>query len=125
MIASDACTGTTLAASATCGIGVTLTPSAPGSQTAKLTVTNITGGSPAQSLSLRGTGEAPTISLGSGTLAYGAIKVATAKTFALTNSGNAPFVISAIALTTGTQFQVTGGTCAMGSSVSNAAVPAQ
>ena len=119
VIASDACTGATLAASATCSIGVTLTPSAPGSQTAKLTVTDITGGAPAQSLSLSGTGAAPTINLGSGTLAYGAVKVATAKTFTLTNSGTAPFVISTIALTTGTQFQVTGGTCAIGSSVSN------
>ena len=59
------------------------------------------------------------MNLGSGTLAYGAVKVATAKTFTLTNSGTAPFVISTIALTTGTQFQVTGGTCAIGSSVSN------
>ncbi len=119
VVAIDACTGATLAASATCNIGVTLTPSAVGSLAAKLTVTDITGGAPAQSLSLSGTGAAPTISLGSGTVAYGAVKVATAKTFTLNNSGNAPLVISAIALTTGTQFNVIGGTCAVGSSVSN------
>ncbi len=119
IVATDACTGATLAASATCNIGVTLTPSAVGSQAAKLTVTDITGGAPAQNLSLSGTGTAPTISLGSGTLAYGAVKIATAKTFTLTNSGTAPLVISLIALTTGTQFEVTGGTCALGGIVGN------
>ena len=119
IVATDACTGATLAASATCSIGVTLTPTAVGSQAAKLTVTDITGGAPVRSLSLSGTGVAPTISLGSGTYAYRAVKVATAKTFTLTNSGTAPLVITTITLTTVTQFEVTGGTCAVGGIVSN------
>ena len=119
VIATDTCTGTTLAASATCSIGVTFTPSAVGSRVASLTVTDSTGGAKAQSLSLNGTGIAPTISLGSGTYAYGAVTVATAATFTLTNSGTAPLVINTIALTTGTRFQVTGDTCLVGGSVSN------
>ena len=117
--ATDACTGATLAASATCSIGVTFTPSAVGSRVASLMVTDSTGGAKAQSLSLSGTGMAPTISLGSGTYAYGAVTVATAATFTLTNSGTAPLVINTIALTTGAQFSVTGGTCTVGGSVSN------
>jgi sugar lactone lactonase YvrE len=119
VIASDACTGATLVASASCNVGVTLTPSAAGNQPAKLTVTDLSGGAPAQSIALSGTGTAPTISLGSGTLAYGAVRVATVKTLTLTNSGTAPLVISTIALTTGTQFNVTGGTCAVGGVVGN------
>jgi hypothetical protein len=119
VIATDTCTAATLAASATCSIGLTFTPSEVGSRAASLTVTDSTGGATAQHLSLSGTGIAPTISLGSGTYAYGAVTVATAATFTLTNSGTAPLVISTIALTTGTQFKVTGGTCAVGGSVSN------
>lgn len=119
VIATDACTGVTLAASATCSIGLTFTPSAEGSRTASLKVTDSTGGALARSMSLSGTGVAPTISLGSGTYAYGAVTAATAATFTLTNSGTAPFAISTIALSTGTQFNLTGGTCLAGGSVSD------
>jgi hypothetical protein len=119
VIATDTCTGATLAASASCSIGLTFTPSAVGSRAASLTVTDSTGGATAQHLSLSGTGVAPTISLGSPTYAYGAVTVATNATFTLTNSGTAPLVISTIALTTGTQFKVSGGTCTVGGSVSN------
>lgn len=119
VIATDTCSGSTLAASASCSIGLTFTPSEVGSRAASLTVTDSTGGAKAQSLSLSGTGVAPTISLGSAPFAYGAVTVATAATFTLTNSGTAPLVISTIALTTGTQFKVTGGTCAVGGVVSN------
>jgi len=119
VIATDTCTAATLAASATCSIGLTFTPSKVSSRAASLTVTDSAGGATAQHLSLSGTGVAPTISLGSGTYAYGAVTVATAATFTLTNSGTAPLVISTIALTTGTQFKVTGGTCTVGGSVNN------
>jgi hypothetical protein len=119
VIAADTCTAATLAALASCSIGLTFTPSAVGSRAASLTVTDSTGGATAQHLSLSGTGVAPTISLGSAPFAYGAVTVATAATFTLTNSGTAPLVISTIALTTGTQFKVTGGTCTVGGSVSN------
>jgi hypothetical protein len=119
VIATDACTGATLATSATCSVGVTFTPSAVGSRVASLTVTDSTGGAKAQILSLSGTGIAPTISLGSGTYAYGAVTAATPATFTLTNSGTASLVISTIALT-GTQFTVTeGGTCTVAGSVSS------
>jgi hypothetical protein len=119
VVATDTCTGATLAASATCNVGLTLTPSVVGSRAASLTVTDSTGGAKAQSLSLSGTGAAPTVSLESGTYAYGAVTVATPATFTLTNSGTAPLVISTIALTSSTQFSVTGGTCIVGNTVSD------
>jgi len=119
VIATDTCTGATLAASAACSIGLTFTPGKVSSRAATLKVTDSTGGAAAQSLSLSGTGVAPSATLGSGTYAYGAVTVATAATFTLTNSGTAPLVINAIALTTGAQFNLTGGTCAVGVNVSN------
>jgi hypothetical protein len=119
VVATDNCTGAVLAASANCSIGLTLTPSAVGNRAASLTVTDSTGGAAAQSLGLSGTGVAPTISLGSGTYAYGGVTVATPATFTLANSGTAPFVIGTIALTTGPQFNISGGTCIVGNTVSN------
>ncbi|GAB3625896.1 Serine/threonine-protein kinase PknD [Pandoraea terrae] len=118
-IATNDCTSTTLAASASCNIGVTFTPSARGNQTATLAVTDAAGGASTKHLSLSGTGVAPRISLGSQTFNYGTVSTATAATFSLTNSGSAPLVITTLALTTGTQFKVTGGTCAVGANVNN------
>ncbi len=118
-IASDTCSGAMLGASATCSIGLVFTPSATGNRTARLTVTSAAGGPPVQRLSLTGTGVAPIISLGRGTFRYGAVTIPTAATFTLTNTGTAPFVINAIALTTGTQFNMVGGTCLVSNSLIN------
>jgi hypothetical protein len=91
--------GSSLVASASCAIQVTFTPTAAGSRTAALSVTDNASGSP-QSVGLSGTGVAPTASLSPSSLAFGSQAVATtstAQTVTLTNGGTAPLTITSIA----------------------------
>ncbi len=62
-VASDGCSGQTVAPNATCSVGVTLTPSAAGTESATLNFADNASGSP-QTVSLNGTGVAPDFSLG-------------------------------------------------------------
>jgi hypothetical protein len=90
----------TLAAGANCAISVTFTPTATGSRTANLSVTDNAGGSP-QTVPLTGSGTAPAVTLTPTSLTFASQTVGTtsaAKTATLTNSGTAPLAITGIAV---------------------------
>jgi len=93
--------GTSVGAGANCTINVTFTPSATGSRSASLTITDNATGSP-QTLSLTGTGvSAPAVSLSPQSLNFGQenMGLTTApQTVTLSNTGNASLSISSIAL---------------------------
>ena len=90
---------TTLAAGASCTINTTFTPSAPGSRSASLSVTDNAGGSP-QTVALSGTGaSAPAVSLSPASVAFSNQQVNTSsgpQMVTLTNSGSAPLTITSI-----------------------------
>jgi len=91
----------TLAAGATCSISVTFTPSAAGSRSAAVSISDDAGGSP-QSLALTGSGQAPAVTLTPTTLSYGSQLIGTtsaSQSATLRNSGTAPLTISSIGLT--------------------------
>jgi hypothetical protein len=95
--------GTSLAAGANCTINVTFTPSAPGTVTASLAVTDSASGSP-QSVSLTGTGLGPIVSFSQPSLSFGNQNVgipSAAQQVNLSNTGSAPLTISSIATTLG------------------------
>ena len=93
----------TLAAGASCTISVTFTPTADGSRSASLTITDNASGSP-QSVALSGSGtteSAPVVSLSPTSLSFGNHQVNTtsaAQAVTLTNSGNAALTIKGIGL---------------------------
>ena len=90
----------TLAAGASCTISVTFTPTATGSRTAGVSITDDAAGSP-QSVSLTGTGVVAAVTLSPFTLTFTGQLITTtsaAQTVTLTNSGTAPLTISSIAL---------------------------
>jgi hypothetical protein len=98
------CSGATLAPAATCTIGVTFSPTAIGSRTATITITdndnNVVGAT--QTISLDGTGVTPVVSLSATSLTFtsqllGSTSAPQAVT--LTNNGNAPLTISRIVVT--------------------------
>jgi Abnormal spindle-like microcephaly-assoc'd, ASPM-SPD-2-Hydin len=88
----------TLAAGAQCTINVTFRPSATGSRSASLSITDNAAGSP-QTAPLSGTGTAPAVTLNPTSLSFGNQLINTtspAQTVTLTNSGTAPLTISSI-----------------------------
>ena len=92
--------GTSLAAGASCSIGVTFTPVANGPRSATLSVADNASGSP-QSVALSGTGvsAAPVAALSPSSLTFGSFPPGTtsaAQQVTLTNSGNAGLNISSI-----------------------------
>ena len=92
----------TLAATASCAISVTFTPSANGARAATLSISDNASGSP-QSVPLTGTGvtSAPSVTLNPTSLSFGNQNVGTtsaAQTVTLTNTGAAPLTINSIAL---------------------------
>ncbi len=92
--------GTSLAAGSHCAINVTFTPTAGGTRTGTISVTDNAGGSP-QSATLTGTGagSAPSASLSATSLTYSGQLVgasSTAQPVKLTNAGNAALAISSI-----------------------------
>ncbi len=92
----------TLAVNATCTISVTFRPTATGSRTANVAVTDNASGSP-QRLTLTGTGvtAAPAVSFSPTSLGFGSRAVGTssaAQMVTVTNSGNAALAITAIGL---------------------------
>jgi hypothetical protein len=93
--------GNSMGAGANCTIVVMFTPSASGSRTASLTVTDNAAGSP-QMVSLSGIGIVAGIGLSPAGLAFGNQPVGTTsavQTVTLTSTGNATLTISSIALT--------------------------
>ena len=93
--------GSSVAAGAHCTISVTFTPSASGSRTASVSITDNASGSP-QTVSLSGTGTAALVSLSPTSLAFGNQSVgttSTAQTLTLSNTGNAALSITSLALT--------------------------
>jgi hypothetical protein len=91
----------TLAPGASCTISVTFGPTATGSRTAGLSVTDDAAGSP-HAVALSGTGTAPAVALTPPSLNFGNQVIGTtsaAQNATLQNTGSAPLVISSIALT--------------------------
>jgi hypothetical protein len=88
----------TLAAGSACTISVTFTPSAPGSRTAGLSVSDDASGSP-HVVSLSGTGTQPAVTLTPASLTFGGQTVGTssaAQSVTVRNSGTAPLSIGSI-----------------------------
>jgi hypothetical protein len=114
-IASNTCSGTVLAPTVTCQVGVTFTPSATGTRNATLTVTDATG---TQTRALTGTGAVPTFS---GATNFGNVPVGSSVTrsITLTNNANAGLatITAAPTLTSGQGFTIVAGpgtTCVIG-----------
>ena len=92
--------GSSVAASANCTISVTFKPSASGSRTASVSITDNASGSP-QTVSLSGTGTAALVSLSPTSLAFGnqpADMTSAAQTVTLSNTGNAALSITSLAM---------------------------
>jgi hypothetical protein len=90
--------GSSVAASATCTLSVTFKPTAAGTRTGAVTITD--NASPAtQTISLTGTGTAPVVSLSPTSLTFPAQEVGTsssAQSVTLKNTGNASLTITSI-----------------------------
>lgn len=96
---SDACP--TIAAGSNCTVSVTFTPSASGSRTGVLAVSNAQS-SLAQTVALSGTGIAPSIVVSPSTLSFGSQVISTTstgQTLTVANTGTAPLVISSVTTT--------------------------
>ena len=94
-IQTNTCSST-LGAGETCTIGVKYVPSITGAESGNITVTDSLG---SQSLSLKGTGIAPGVSLSTSELQFGGQLVTTtsqAQTVILTNTGSAPLAIDSV-----------------------------
>jgi hypothetical protein len=93
--------GTSLAANSTCTINVTFAPTAGGSRSATLTITDNAPGSP-QAVSLAGTGLAPAVTLSPQSLSFANQLIGTSSTanpVTLSNTGNASLSLTSIAIT--------------------------
>jgi len=116
--------GTTLGTGTSCTVQVTFTPTASGARTGTLSVSHSNARSPIVfALSGSATGTvvtAPVVSITPSALTLAATAIGSTsavQNINVANSGNAPLVISAIALTNAADFTIAGGTCAAGSSV--------
>ncbi|MGA2606116.1 MAG: choice-of-anchor D domain-containing protein [Terriglobia bacterium] len=126
---SNTC-GSSVAAGANCAINVTFTPSASGTRTASLTITDNALNSP-QILSLSGTGRAASLSATS--LSFGAQPVGSSslKTVTLTNLGSTPLTISSLSVvsfapltalgTKAEDFAIESSSCTAGGSIAGLA----
>ncbi len=93
--------GGTVAAGGSCAISAVFTPTAAGTRSASITVTDSASGSP-QSIPLGGTGVAPVIGLAPTSVSFANQAVGTtsaASTETLSNSGSATLTISSISIT--------------------------
>ena len=122
-IAGGTCSGTSfsLAPTASCTLLISFAPTAFGSRTASVSITDDVSGSP-QAIPLSGTGLGPSVSLPAG-LAFNTVpqfNTSAAMTVTLTNVGNAALNFSAPPALSGANaadFAITGGTCAVGAAV--------
>ena len=90
--------GATLSAGSSCTISVTFTPTAAGTSTGSITITDNASGSP-QAISLTGVGTGPTVSLAQMSLAFGFQQINTtsaAQSVTLSNTGNMTLNIASI-----------------------------
>jgi hypothetical protein len=93
--------GSSVAIGASCAISVTFSPTAAGSRSAMVTITDNAGGSP-QTVPLTGTGTVPIVTLSTTSLTFGNQNVGTTSApqdVTLTNTGAAPLTISGISAT--------------------------
>src|SRR5207249_2691745 len=93
--------GGSVAAGSSCTINVTFTPSATGTRSSQLAITDNASGSP-QQVSVSGTGTAPGVQLSPTSLNFGNQAVNTTgapQTVTLTNSGSSALTISSISIT--------------------------
>lgn len=98
-IASNTC-GTTVAAGASCAVGVTFTPPSTGASTGTLTFTDSASNSP-QKVSLSGTGASP-VSLSAASLNFGVVAVgatSASQTVTITNATAAAITVAGITVT--------------------------
>ena len=114
-----------MAAGGSCTINVTFTPTATGSRSATLTVTDNASNSP-QTAGVSGTGAAPTAILSPTSLSFSRQNANTTsppKTVTLSNTGNAPLTINTITITgtNANNFALTSAsTCPLGGGTLNA-----
>ncbi len=90
--------GGSLAVNASCVISVTFTPTKIGSRTSSVSIGDNAAGSP-QTVPLSGTGVAPAVSLSTESLSFTGVLIgrsSSAKSFTVTNSGNATLTISSV-----------------------------
>ncbi len=109
---ADTCTGATVTPSNTCSVSVTFTPSATGSRSASLNFTDNASNSP-QTVSLRGTGTGPVVSL-SAPPTFPSEPIGTtspSQTVTLTNTGSASLTFTAIGVTGPFATVASGTTC--------------
>ena len=121
-ISNDTCVvgAGSLAASASCSVGITFSPTANGTRTAAVTFTDNASGSP-QSVGLTGTGQIATytLSFNPGSLTFALQNTRTtsaAQSITVNNTGNSPVMFSLIALTGANpgDFAISGDTCPVG-----------
>jgi hypothetical protein len=127
-ITSNTCTAATIAVNATCTVGVTFTPSGTGERQANLQFTDDASSSP-QILALSGSGLAPatpsvTVMPSSPIMLPSTTQGTTSAPVivTVTNSGNAPLNISAVAINgaNGSEFALASNTCAGAAIAANA-----
>ena len=109
-ISATTCTGS-LAVNATCTVSVTFSPLSATTVTATLSLADNAGNSP-QTVSLSGTGTAPSASAGPSSLTFSSTAVgstAAAQIVTLNNSGSAALAITSA--TTSAQFAISANTC--------------
>ncbi len=121
-VASNTCLGT-ISASATCSIGVSFTPTSPGTLSGMLTVTDDAGGSP-QAVALSGTGTGPVASVSPSSLSFSAQiagSASAAQTLTVKNTGNANLTVSGLGISGADAgdfaIAAAGTTCTAGGSV--------
>ena len=93
--------GSSVAASGSCTISVTFTPTAINSRTASISIADNASGSP-QSVTLTGTGTASIVSLSAASLTFGNEPIGTSspsQTITLTDTGNVSLTIASISVT--------------------------
>ena len=111
--------GTSLSAGGNCTISVTFNPTALGTRTGTVTITDNAAGSP-ETVSLSGTGIAPHASLSASSLTFGdqaAGSTSPAKGVTISNSGTGPLTFTQIAVTGDFALATSGTTCGTNSPV--------
>jgi hypothetical protein len=112
-----------VAASGSCVINVTFTPTATGSRSGSLTLSDNANGS-MQTVSLSGTGTAPGISLSTTSVSFGnqpVGKASAASAVTVTNSGTAPLSFTSLAATGDFAIAAGGTTCSTSSPIAASA----
>jgi urease beta subunit len=123
-VTANGCSAGPVAPGAACSVDVSFAPTATGSRSATLTLSDNAPDSP-QSVPLSGTGTAPAVSLAPASLAFGdqqIFSVSAPRTVTVTNSGDAPLAVGSVTVigTNAADYRVASDSCS-GASV----LPAQ